>query len=82
MSGDSATRSYLDPRDREYAATLEGDARETVVSTVMRYRHEDRLRVGDPLPPLSADRLDDGSPVSLTEPIVDRPLVLVFGSFT
>ncbi len=82
MSEDSATRLYLDPRDREYAATLEGEAREVVVSTVMRYRHEDRLRVGEPVPPLSAVRLEDGSPVSLAELIVGRPLVLVFGSFT
>lgn len=82
MSEDSATLFYLDPRDREYTATLGGEAREVVVSTVHRYRHEDRLRVGDPVPALAVVRLEDGSPVSLAELIVDRPLVLVFGSFT
>ncbi|MDH4341105.1 MAG: hypothetical protein OEW47_12180 [Thermoleophilia bacterium] len=82
MSEDSTVRRYLDPRDREYVATLEGEAREVVVSAVLRYRHEDRLRVGDPLPLLSAVRLENGSPVSLAGLTGNRPLVLVFGSFT
>ena len=82
MSGDVATESYLDPRDRAYADTLAGPERETVVNTVARFRRPDRLRVSDPLPQLELLRLDDGAPVALGSFAGGRPLVLVFGSFT
>jgi len=82
MSEHVAASSYLDSRDREHAASLEGEAREVVVSTVTRYRREDRLHVGDLVPRLEAVRLEDGSPVNLADLVADRPLVLVFGSFT
>ena len=72
----------LDPRDRAYAERLDGDERDVVVSTVVRYRRPDRLGVGDQLPALAAARLDDGSPVGLRDLVLDRPLLLVFGSFT
>jgi hypothetical protein len=72
----------LDPRDRAYAEELDGDEREVVVSTVARYRRRDRLGVGDPLPDLAAARLDDGTPVALRDIARERPLLLVFGSFT
>jgi hypothetical protein len=72
----------LEPRDREYAETLDGNEREIVVSTVARYRRGDRLGVGDPLPRLAAARLEDGRVVALHDLARDRPLLLVFGSFT
>ena len=72
----------LDPRDRAYAEELGGDEREVVVATVFRYRRPDRLAVGDPLPDLAAARLDDGRRVALGDLADDRPLLLVFGSFT
>ena len=72
----------LDPRDRAYAEELDADEREAVVATVSRYRHPDRLRVGDPLPALGAVALDDGSLVQLGDLARDQPLLLVFGSFT
>lgn len=72
----------LDPRDRAYVERLEGREREIVVSTVARYRRPDRLRVGDPLPDLAAPRLGDGALVELRRLARDRPLLLVFGSFT
>jgi hypothetical protein len=72
----------LDPRDRAYVEELHGDERETVVSTLARYRRPDRLAVGDPLPDLAAARLDDGRRVALRDLARDRPLLLVFGSFT
>lgn len=72
----------LDPRDRAYAEELQGDEREVVVATVSRYRRPDRLAVGDPLPDLAADRLDDGTRVTLGGLADDRPLLLVLGSFT
>ena len=55
----SATRAAR-PRDRAYAE-LDADEREIVVATGSRYRHPDRLRVGDPLPALGAVALDDES---------------------
>ncbi len=82
MSPDPAAETYLDPRDREYAESLPGDERETVVSTVTRFRRPDRLRLGDPLPRLEVLGLEDGRPVSLPSLVDGRPLVLVFGSFT
>lgn len=72
----------LDPRDRAYVEELGADEREVVVSTLVRYRRPDRLTVGDLLPDLAAARLDDGSPVALRDLARDRPLLLVFGSFT
>lgn len=82
MSGDVRAEAYLDPRDLEYADTLAGDEREAVVATVTRFRRPDRLGVGDPLPGLDLLRLDDGVQVPLGSLVTDRPLVLVFGSFT
>jgi hypothetical protein len=71
----------LDPRDRAYAEELDGEEREVVVATVSRYRRPDRLHIGDPLPALSAVTLD-GSWVELPDVARDRPVLLVFGSFT
>jgi hypothetical protein len=72
----------LDPRDRVYAEGLEPAEREVVVATVARYRRPERLAVGDPLPALAAASLEDGSSVELVELARERPLLLVFGSFT
>ena len=79
---DDPRLARLDPRDRAYAEGLAGDEREVVVSTVARYRRPDRLAVGDPLPALPALRLEDGSRVELRDLARERPLLLVFGSFT
>lgn len=72
----------LDPRDREYAESLEDGERDVVVSTVARYRRPEALRVGDPLPDLSAVALDGGARVALRDLSREQPLLLVFGSFT
>jgi len=82
MSRDAALDPFVDPRDREYAETLPDDARDMVLSTVTRFRRPERLRIGDHLPALEAPRLEDGRPVSLGSLVNERPLVLVFGSFT
>ena len=72
----------LDPRDRAYAENLDPAEREVVVATVARYRRPERLAVGDPLPALFAASLADGASVELRRLADDRPLLLVFGSFT
>ena len=74
--------SYFDPRDREFAESLSGEERDTVVATVSRFRRPDTLRTGDPLPELELLRLEDGERVPLRSLLDGRPLVLVFGSFT
>jgi hypothetical protein len=81
-TGEDPRLARLDPRDRAYAGELEGDERELVVATVARYRRPDRLQVGDELPALGAVRLADGARVALRDLARERPLLLVFGSFT
>ena len=81
-TADDPRLQLLDPRDRAYAEGLAGDEREVVVSTVTRYRRPDSLGVGDPLPDIAAARLDDGTPVALRQMAGERPLLVVFGSFT
>jgi hypothetical protein len=77
-----AVAGYLDPRDREYAESLSGEERETVVATVARFRRPESLQVGDPLPDVELLRLEGAVPASLGSLVDGRPLVLVFGSFT
>ncbi len=51
---------------------------------MLRYdqRQEGRLKVGDRAPDVALLSLDGKSPVRVAESIGDKPLVLVFGSFT
>ena len=74
--------TYLDPRDREHAESLPAGGRAVVVATVERFRRPDRLAAGNPLPQLELTRLDDGSRVPVRALVEERPLVIVFGSFT
>ena len=74
--------AFLHPRDLEYVETLSGEERETVVSTVARFRRPDRLAVGDELPALDLLGLEDGRRIPVGSLVERRPLVLVFGSFT
>jgi hypothetical protein len=73
---------YMDPRDLEHIETLPAAEREVVASSLVRHRRPDRLRAGDELPALSLLRLEDGTGVELATLAADRPLCLVFGSFT
>jgi hypothetical protein len=72
----------LDHRDRAYVEELREEEREAVVSTLARYRRPDRLCEGDQLPALAAGSLEDGTRVELRDLAIERPLLLVFGSFT
>jgi hypothetical protein len=51
---------------------------------MLRYdqRQEGKLRVGDLAPDVALVALDGSTPVHVAESIGDKPLVLVFGSFT
>jgi hypothetical protein len=82
VTDDSAVDRRLGARDREYVATLDPEERSVVVDTILRYQRSDGLGVGDAVPALELVRLDDSEPARLEILADDRPLVLVFGSFT
>jgi hypothetical protein len=78
----TADLSRLAPREREFVEGIEDESeRETIASTILRYRQPDRLHEGDEMPPLELLRLD-GTAQPLEELVGGRPLVLIFGSFT
>ncbi len=78
----STLPAQLDPRDREYIESLtNAEERETIVSAIIRYQRADRLDEGDTVPALELFRTD-GSAVPLRDLVTERPLVLVFGSYT
>lgn len=79
---DSNEQERLDPRDREYVETLDAGERDVVVSTLLRYRREPQVGIVDRLPELEVLELQGGRRVPLGELLDERPLVLVFGSFT
>ena len=58
------------------------EQRNVIACSLVAHRRPDRLTVGDRVPDLTIARLADGAPVSLADYVDDRPLVLVFGSFT
>jgi hypothetical protein len=72
----------LDTRDREYVAGLGPEERDVVLSTMGRYMRSGGVEVGGPVPALELSRLEDGEHVQLDALVADRPLVIVFGSFT
>jgi hypothetical protein len=74
----SCSTSAIEP----YVEELGEEKREVVASTLARYRHPDRLREGDQLPALAALTLEDGTRVELRDLALERPLLLIFGSFT
>ena len=45
-------------------------------------RQEGKLRVGDPAPDVQLVALDGARPVRIRDSIGEKPLVLIFGSFT
>jgi hypothetical protein len=80
--GLSALLAQLDPRDREYVESLEDvEEQRTIVTTILRHHRPDRLDRGQPIPALELLRLD-GVAVDLEKLVSERPLVLIFGSYT
>jgi len=72
----------LDARDREYVSGLDPEERDVVLSAMGRYMRSRGVEVGEPLPALALSRLETGESVLLAALGADRPLLLVFGSFT
>lgn len=80
---DEPDLSGLPERERRMLENIEDDEKRNVIAcSLVAHRRADRLAVGDPVPPLSLARLDGGPDVGLDDYRGDRPLVLVFGSFT
>ena len=73
----------VDEADRRYVESLApGAERDRVVASLVRYRSPDTLRVGDSLPDVTVRRAEGLEPVTLADLVMDRPLLLVFGSYT
>jgi len=72
----------LDARDQQYIESLSKSKRTTVVSTILSYWREDGLGEGDPVPQFELFRADDASALQLSDLLGERPVVLVFGSYT
>jgi len=51
---------------------------------ILRYdtRREGDLKVGDPAPSVLLHEIENGAPTRILERPPDRPVILVFGSFT
>jgi hypothetical protein len=82
-SEDGSLAAIVDAEDRAYVESLSpGPERDTVVASLLRYRSPDALEAGDPLPTVTVRGADDLEPIALAELVRDRPLLLVFGSFT
>ena len=70
-------------RDVAYVGQIADPAlREVVACSLRQYRQPDRLSLGDPVPPLELAALDGAGPVRLDRYAGERPLVLLFGSYT
>ena len=82
-SEDSSLAAIVDAEDRAYVESLTpGPERDAVVASLLRYRNPEALEAGDPLPTATVRGADDLEPIELSELVRDRPLLLVFGSFT
>ncbi len=73
----------LSAPDRAFVESIADDEqRHVVVCSLVAHRRADRLAVGDPVPQLELRELGSDNTVGLSDCVDDRPLVLVFGSFT
>jgi hypothetical protein len=73
----------VDAGDRAYVAQIADPAqREIVLASLLRHRAPEALAVGDPVPGVTATRLEPRGRVSLDELVAGRPALLVFGSYT
>ena len=86
MSNDTADASehaIVDAEDRAYVESLSpGPERDAVIASLLRYRTPEALGVGDPLPAVTVRDAETLAQIELAPLVRDRPLLLVFGSYT
>ena len=81
-ASETDSRGWLDPRDHEHLDAEPDAARRAVMAqTITSFRRRDRLDVGDVAPAFQLRTFDGNTTVRLDGPR-DRPLVLIFGSYT
>ena len=70
------------PGDGEYIATLQDPVlREAAFCTVTTYRQPEKLKVGDPVPIVELTDITTVAKISTADSF-DKPLFLIFGSYT
>ena len=75
--------AIVDAEDRAYVESLSpGPERDAVVASLLRYRNPEALEVGDPLPAVTVRGAEALAQIELATLVRDRPLLLVFGSYT
>ena len=75
--------AIADAEDRAYVESLaSGPERDAVIASLLRYRNPETLDAGEPLPAVTIRRADDLDQIELPTLVRDRPLLLVFGSYT
>ena len=84
---ESVAQRLVEPRDEGSLAEPRDVAhREAIRCTLAAYRRPDRLEVGDPVPGLELTVLTDleppGSDTVDIAAAYDRPVMLIFGSYT
>jgi len=80
MNKDEEIR-LVDKRDLRYINTESDPARrEKMICAVTSYRRPDKLHIGDSIPQLELAQLHGNGKTILA--IHDKPLVLIFGSYT
>ncbi len=83
VAGGESAAILVDPADRRYVESLApGVEREAMIASLSRYRTPEVLRAGDALPEVTVRRAEDFEPIGLARLVRERPLLLVFGSFT
>ena len=65
----------------EITAEPDHQRREVKRSAITTYRKEEKLNVGDSVPELELERLEETGPVPLSH-LESRPVFLIFGSYT
>jgi hypothetical protein len=83
MAGTQTSSPFVNPRDESFISRVSDEQqRQVMTDSVVRYRRADRLGPGDRLPVLPLTRLSDDETVQTTDLPANRPLVLIFGSYT
>ena len=82
-SEDGSLAAIVDAEDRAYVESLSpGPDRDTVIASLLRYRTPETLEIGDRLPAVTVRGADDLEQIEIPTLVHDRPLLLVFGSYT